>query len=52
VTSERRADDQNNTVAFVFAAEGEALAFYKKVAHRSRYASTSTSHSLINQGAS
>lgn len=26
----------------MFAAEGEALAFYKKVAHRSRYASKST----------
>jgi hypothetical protein len=35
------ADGQNNSIAFVFAAEGEALAFYKKVAHRSRYASES-----------
>jgi hypothetical protein len=36
-----KANRQASTIAFVFAAEGEAIAFYKKVAHRSRYASMS-----------
>ena len=36
------ADDQNCSIAFVFASESEAHDFYKKVANRSKYASTST----------
>lgn len=39
--------DQATQIAFVFAAEGEAHAFYKKVANRHKYASAYSTHTVI-----